>query len=73
MERELTSHPELIYLKFENAKWRIHKDLEQGVYPMKATSKTWIISEGTKICAKRMGSRLLQISDRPRTQCRELH
>ena len=38
-ERMLTSLPELIYLKFENAKWRIHKDLERGVYPMKVTNK----------------------------------
>ena len=22
--------PDIIYLKFENAKWRIHKDLERG-------------------------------------------
>ena len=55
MERMLTSHPELVYLKFENAKWRIHKDLERGVYPMKVTGKTWIVHEGTKICAKRRG------------------
>ena len=51
----LTSHPELVYLKFENAKWRIHKDLERGVYPMKVNGKTWIVHEGTKICAKRRG------------------
>ena len=54
-ERMLTSHPELIYLKFENAKWQIHKDLERGVYPMKVTNKVWIVHEGTKISARRRG------------------
>ena len=51
----MTSHPELIYLKFENAKWQIHKDLERGVYPMKVTNKVWIVHEGTKISARRRG------------------
>ena len=45
----------MICLKSENAKWRIHKDLEHGVYPMKAQGKIWIISEGTKISARRRG------------------
>lgn len=52
-------HPDLVYLKFKNAKWRIHKDLEQGVYPMKAKGKIWVISEGTKICAKRWGFQIV--------------
>ena len=53
LERVLDLQPDLIYLKFENAKWRIHDDLEKGVYPMKVTGKVWNISEGTKIKAKR--------------------
>ena len=55
----MTSHPELIYLKFENAKWRIHKDLECGVYPMKVTSKVWVVHEGTKISARRRGFQIV--------------
>ena len=55
MERILDLQPEMIYLKFENAKWRVHHLLERGVYPMKAKGKIWIISEGTKISARRRG------------------
>ena len=47
--------PDLIYLKFENAKWRVHDDLENGVYPLKVAGKIWNISEGTKMKAKRRG------------------
>ena len=47
--------PDLIYLKFENAKWRVHDDLENGVYPLKVAGKVWNISEGTKMKAKRRG------------------
>ena len=46
--------PELIYLKFENAKWQVD-GLERGVYPMKVTGKIRNISEGTKMKAKRRG------------------
>lgn len=55
MERILDLQPEIIYLKFENAKWRVHEQIEHGVYPMKAKGKIWIISEGTKISARRRG------------------
>lgn len=51
----LQRQPDCIYLKFEKAKWRIHKDLERGVYPMTPKGKIWTVSEGTKICAKRRG------------------
>ena len=51
----LDLQPDLIYLKFENAKWRVHDDLEKGVYPMKVAGKVWNISEGTKMKAKRRG------------------
>ena len=54
VERVLNWQPDLIYLKFENAKWQVD-DLEKGVYPMKVTGKIWNISEGTKIKAKRRG------------------
>ena len=54
VERVLDLQPELIYLKFENAKWQVDV-LEKGVYPLKATGKVWNISEGTKMKAKRRG------------------
>ena len=55
----MTSHPELIYLKIENAKWQMHKDLERGVYPMKVTNKVWTAHEGTKISARRRGHQIV--------------
>ena len=55
----LELQPDLIYLKFENAKWRVHEDLEKGVYPLKATGKNWIISEGTKMKANRLGFQIV--------------
>ena len=51
----LELQPDMIYLKFENAKWRVHDDLEKGVYPLKVTGKVWNISENTKMKAKRWG------------------
>ena len=54
-ERMLQFHPDCIYLKFENATWQIHKDLERGVWPMYATNKTWTLSESTNIRARRRG------------------
>ena len=59
VERVLDLQPDLIYLKFENAKWRVHDDLEKGVYPMKVTGKVWNISEGTKMKAKRRGFQIV--------------
>ena len=59
LERVLDFQPDMIYLKFENAKWRVHDDLEQGVYPMKVTGKVWNISENTKMKAKRLGFQIV--------------
>ena len=59
LERVLDLQPDLIYLKFENAKCRVHDDLEKGVYPLKVTGKLWNISEGTKISAKRLGFQIV--------------
>ena len=58
VERVLDLQPDLIYLKFENAKWQVD-DLEKGVYPMKVTGKIWNISEGTKMKAKRFGFQIV--------------
>ena len=54
-EKMLQFLPVCIYLKFENATWRIHKDLEQGVWPMYATNKTWTVSESTNPRAQSRG------------------
>ena len=59
VERVLDFQPDMIYLKFENAKWRVHGDLEQGVFPMKVTGKVWNISENTKMKAKRFGFQIV--------------
>ena len=55
----LSKQPDIIYLKFENAKWKIHADLEKGVYPMKATGKIWKVSEATNIKARRTGFQIV--------------
>ena len=58
-ERVLDFQPDIIYLKFEHAKWRVHKDLEHGVYPLKLAGKVWNISENTKMKAKRTGFQIV--------------
>ena len=73
IERVLELQPDLIYLKFENAKWRVHADLEKGVYPLKVSGKVWNISEGTKMKVKRWGWSVVPDSDRPHFRCRALH
>ena len=50
--------PKCIYLKFEGATWQID-DLEVGVYPLMPSNNPWIVSEATKIKAKRRGFRIL--------------
>ena len=54
-DRMLQFQPVCVYLKFENATWRIHDDLERGVWPMYPANKTWIVCEGTNIRARRRG------------------
>lgn len=54
MERMLSKQPDMIYLKFENVRWKLD-DLERGVYPMKASGKIWKVSEATNIKARRTG------------------
>ena len=58
MERMLSKQPDIIYLKLENAKWKVD-DLERGVYPMKATGKIWKVSEATNIKARRTGFQIV--------------
>ena len=57
-ERRLHFLPKCIYLKFEGATWQID-DLEVGVYPLMPSNNPWIVSEATKIKAKRRGFRIV--------------
>ena len=53
-ERRLQHQPLCIYVKFEGGEWQI-SDLEPGVYPLQPSSRPWLLSEGTKMKAKRTG------------------
>ena len=55
----LTHQPEMIFLEFKEAKWTIHKDLGRGIYPLRPTTKIWIVNERTKIKAKRKGFQIV--------------
>ena len=56
----LLSHmPQCIYVAFAGATWKIHKDLEVGVYPLAPVSRTWKVNEYTGIRARRTGFFLL--------------
>ena len=41
-------------MRFGNATWRVG-DLEPGVYPLTAKSKTWAVNEVLKVKARRFG------------------
>jgi len=51
----LSRQPVAILVKFNGAEWRIHKDLDCGVYPVTLASRTWIINKATKVQARRTG------------------
>ena len=54
--RRFACMPKYIYIKFEDEKWQI-ADLEPGVYPLRAVSKTWSIDPDPKknVKARRTG------------------
>ena len=58
-ERVLKYLPACIYVKFAEATWRCHPDLEQGVFPMKSVRRDWEINKVTETKANRRGFRLL--------------
>ena len=40
----LTKMPKVLYLEFANATWRVHGDLEPGVYRLTQVSRTWLLN-----------------------------
>ena len=58
-QRLLKHLPLCIYIKFEGAKWKVHPDMEPGVFPLKPVERQWTINEKTKAQAKRKGYALL--------------
>ena len=58
-ERLLNYFPRVIYLHFEGAKWRIHKDLPLGVFPLKPVKREWTINNETGAKATRQGFTLV--------------
>ena len=58
-ERMLKHLPRCIYLKFENAEWRIHPTLEPGVFPLKNKMSTWVVNGKTAAKVQRKGFTLV--------------
>ena len=58
-ERLLNYFPRVIYLHFEGAKWRIHKDLPLGVFPLKPVKREWTINNESGAKATRQGFTLV--------------
>ena len=54
-ERFLTQLPLCIYIFFPGCTWKIHEDLDPGVYPLAPVSRTWVVNEYTGIKARRTG------------------
>ena len=51
--------PLCLYLKFEGEEWRVHPDLEPGVYPLGPKSIMWFVNEKLKVKAKRTGFQIV--------------
>ena len=58
-ERVLQDLPLCIYLKFEGATWQLHKDLQVGVFPLKPTTRTWMVDRQKETKAERRGFQLV--------------
>ena len=58
-ERMLKYLPACIYVQFEGATWRVHQNLPQGVFPLKAVKRTWTVNAQTEAKATRKGYQLL--------------
>ena len=58
-ERRLNYLPRCIYLKFENATWRIHPDLPVGVFPLRPVKREWVVNRTTDAKVTRKGFQLL--------------
>ena len=58
-ERLLNYLPNIIYLRFKGAKWRVHPGLEPGVFPLKAVTRDWELNRETKTKIARKGFTLV--------------
>ena len=58
-ERLLQYMPRCIYLKFDGAKWQIHKELQPGVFPLMPRKLTWVLNQKTGTKVSRKGFTLL--------------
>ena len=54
-ERLLTKMTRVIYVYFPNAKWTIHKDLGEGVYPLTPVSRSWKLNRTSQTKVRRTG------------------
>ena len=50
-----TKLPLCLYLYFPGATWKLHDDLEEGVYPLVPASRTWKVNKNTGVQARRTG------------------
>ena len=46
-QRMLAYLPRVIYLKFAKEKWRIHPNLDVGVFPLRSVSREWVVNDAT--------------------------
>ena len=58
-ERLLNYLPLIIYVKFPEATWRVHRDLDCGVFPMQPVKRTWILNSATETKVTRHGYALV--------------
>ena len=54
-ERTLQYLPRVIYIKFEGVSWRVHPELDVGVFPLKPVTRTWVVNRKTEAKASRRG------------------
>ena len=58
-ERLLQYLPNCIYVRFEGAAWRVHPDLQPGVFPLKPKHIMWTLNHKTGAKVQRRGFTLL--------------
>ena len=58
-ERLLQYIPKLIFLKFVNVKWRLHPDLDVGVFPLRPNTREWTLNASSGIKIARQGFTLV--------------
>ena len=58
-QRILNYMPTIIFLKFENADWKVHRNLDKGVWPLWPVKRQWIVNKSTGTTAIRKGFTLV--------------